>query len=83
MFSALLNTRGMIGDLLLNSAPAFDFYSCQYLRHEIQRHWPKLLKLSCLSETDLRAAYERVLVTTRFVDEELAPPKSGGGPRSW
>ena len=73
IFSALLNTNGTIGELLLRSENVLQFYSCHYLRQEIQRHWPKLLKLSRLSETDLQTAYERVLTTTHFVDEELAP----------
>lgn len=72
----MLNTRGTIGDVLLNSRTVFEFYSCHYLRVEIQRHWPKLLKLSRLTDADLQAAYERVLTTTRFVDEELAPAET-------
>lgn len=35
VFSALLNTNSIIGDLLLNSANIFEFYSCQYLWYEI------------------------------------------------
>ena len=74
IFSALLNTKGTIGDLLLHSSGVLQFYSCHYLRHEIKRHWVRLLKISRLTDADLQAAYERVLTTTHFVDEELAPP---------
>ncbi|MQY80111.1 MAG: hypothetical protein GH151_13115 [Bacteroidetes bacterium] len=31
VFSAIINTHGKIGDLLMNSDNVFDFYSCNFL----------------------------------------------------
>ena len=39
IFSGLLNTNGSIGDLIFNSEGVFQFYSCDYMRHEIDKHW--------------------------------------------
>jgi len=38
IFSALLNTNNTIGEILINSGNAFEFYSCNYMRYEIQKH---------------------------------------------
>ena len=46
VFSAILNSNGKIGDLLLNSQEIIDFYSAEYLRYEIRNHYDKLAKIS-------------------------------------
>ena len=46
VFSAILNSNGKIGDLLLNSGKYIDFYSSEYLRYEIENHDEKLSKIS-------------------------------------
>lgn len=51
-FSAILNTKSVIGDLILNSNNIFQFWSCHYLLNEIDKHWDKLLKISKLSESN-------------------------------
>lgn len=37
IFSTLLNSSSNIGDLLFNSDKHFEFYSCSYMRYEIQK----------------------------------------------
>lgn len=37
-------------DLIFNSENIFDFYSSQYMRFEIRKHWNKLKKISQLSD---------------------------------
>ena len=54
VFSALLNTKSIIGDLILNSGKIFQFQSCHYLWKEIDNHWDKLKKYSQLDDPDLR-----------------------------
>ncbi len=44
IFSCLLNTHGTIGDLIFNSDTDLDFYSNEYMRYEIHRHWEDLKK---------------------------------------
>jgi predicted nucleic acid-binding protein len=53
VFSAILNTKSTIGDLLLNSGHTFDFYSCYYLWTEINIHRDKLQKISKMTEKEL------------------------------
>lgn len=71
IFSALLNSSGTIGDLIFNSTPVFEFYSCDYMRYEIHKHWAKLLKISKLPDTDLQNAYEKLLTKIMFINEAL------------
>jgi len=42
VFSAILNSNSRIGKILLNSKGHFQFFSCNYLWIEIQRHRNKL-----------------------------------------
>lgn len=74
IFSTLLNTKGTIGDLVFNSEECFTFYSCSYMRVEIQKHWGKLLKISKLTDEELHIAYDRVMMKIRFINEELISP---------
>ena len=73
IFSALLNSNGAIGTLLFYSDPQFEFYSCAHMQTEIRRHWPKLLKISKLTDADLNRAYEQVTLKIKFIQEELIP----------
>jgi predicted nucleic acid-binding protein len=56
IFSALLNSNSTIGDILFNSDKHFEFYSCSYMRSEIQ-HWERLKTISKLSEEQLQVSY--------------------------
>jgi len=75
IFSCLLNSNGTIGDLIFNSDTVFEFYSNQYMRHEIRKHWNKLKKISKLSDAALEISYERMLHQITFINEELIPEK--------
>ncbi|MBW0178378.1 MAG: hypothetical protein KXJ59_10580 [Sediminibacterium sp.] len=69
IFSCLLNSNGTIGDLIFNSDTVFEFYSNQYMRHEIRKHWNKLKKISKLSDAALEISYERMLHQITFINE--------------
>ncbi len=73
IFSGLLNTNGAIGELLINSKNAFEFYSCSYMRFEIQKHWEKLKKVSKLSDQQLTDARFHLFSRLKFVNEDLIP----------
>lgn len=75
IFSCLVNSKGTIGDLIFNSDNIFDFYSNQYMRFEIRKHWNKLKKISKLSDEELEIAYEETLKKITFINEELIPKK--------
>jgi predicted nucleic acid-binding protein len=73
IFSTLLNSNSNIADLLFNSGETFDFYSCSYMRYEIQKHWERLKKISKLSEEQLQISYTQVLSKLNFINEEIIP----------
>lgn len=73
VFSALLNSTGSIGELLFNTTGIFQFYSCNYMRFEIEKHREKLLKISKLQPAELEEAQYQVLSTIQFINEELIP----------
>ena len=71
IFSCLLNSNGTIGDLIFNSDDVFEFYSNQYMRFEIHKHWDKLKKISKLTDVELDTAYNKMLTKLMFINEEL------------
>lgn len=73
IFSGLLNSTSTIGDLLINSKNSFEFYSCSYMRFEIQKHWGKLKKISKLSDQQLTDAQFHLFSRLKFIDEDLIP----------
>ena len=73
IFSTLLDSNSTIGDLLFNSDKHFEFYSCSYMRYEIQKHWERLKKISKLSDEQLQVSYTQVLSKLKFINEEIIP----------
>ena len=73
LFSFLLNTQGSIGDLLFNGEGIFEYYSNEYMRYEIRKHWAKLKKISKLNDSELETAYDKLLARLTFIYEELIP----------
>jgi predicted nucleic acid-binding protein len=72
-FSAILNTKSIIGDLILNSNKIFQFWSCHYLLKEINNHWDKLKKISKLNDDDLLESQRLVYNNIHFISEEQIP----------
>jgi predicted nucleic acid-binding protein len=75
IFSCLLNSQRTIGDLIFNFQNIFEFYSNQYMRFEIRKHWNKLKKISKLTDLELEMAYDKMLAKLTFINEELIPKK--------
>ncbi|RRB04377.1 PIN domain-containing protein [Larkinella rosea] len=73
IFSCLLNTQGTIGDLIFNSHDLFEFYSSDYMRFEIRKHWTKIKKISKLTDLQLDTSYDKLLAKLTFINEELIP----------
>ena len=76
IFSTLLNTNSIIGDLIFNSHKTFQFYSCKYMLTEIEHHWNKLKRLSKLSEEQLNLARINTVSKIIFINEELIPKET-------
>ncbi len=73
VFSAILNANNRIGKVLLNAKEHFQFFTCNYLQVEIQRHRSKLLKITKLSEEQLSELEKLVTQKITFIDERLIP----------
>ena len=73
VFSAILNSSSRIGKILLSSKEHFQFYTCDYLRAEIQRHRNRLLKLTKLADNELTELEGLVTSKIIFIDERLLP----------
>jgi len=72
-FSAILNSKSIIGDLIINSNNIFQFQSCHYLWAEIDKHWDKLKKISKLGDNDLLESQRIVYKNINFIDEGQIP----------
>ena len=75
VFSAILNTKSIIGDIILNSNKVFQFWSCHYLLGEINRHWDKLERISKLKSNELLDSQRLIYKNINFIDEGQIPKK--------
>ena len=75
VFSAMLNSSGKIGKILLHSKAHFQFYSCDFLKIELLKHRAKLLKLTKLSIMELSELEHLVTANIAFINESLIPAK--------
>ena len=73
IFSAVLNSSGKIGDLLLTSDDVFQFYTCDYLRDELAEHHDKLKRISKLSDKEITFSKELIFKNIHFINEYLIP----------
>ena len=67
VFSGILNTNGKIGDLLINSKTYFDFIAPDFLRTEIRKHYPKLVKISSLTVNQIQEAEFQLYKDISFI----------------
>ncbi len=70
VFSGILNTNGKIGDLLINSKQYFTFIAPDFLRNEIRKHYPKLMKISDMTLEQIQEAEFQVYKDIVFISEE-------------
>ena len=70
VFSGILNTKGKIGDILINSHGLIDFIAPDFLRTEIRKHYSKLSKISGLSADDVFESEFQICKDISFISEE-------------
>lgn len=51
----------------------FQFYSCNYLKYEIQKNWDKILKISKSSPVELFDSQFEIFNKIHFINEEIIP----------
>ncbi len=70
VFSGILNSNGIIGDLLINSQKHFDFIAPHFLRAEIYKHYSRLSKISGMTIEQVREAEFQICKDITFISEE-------------
>ena len=75
VFSAILNIDSNIAQLLLNSGDKFQFYSCEFLRHEINTHKNKILKITRYSERNFLDIEYLVTKNITFINHYVIDSK--------
>jgi len=71
VFSALINTNSHIGDMLFNSSSDIEFYTCDLLKEEIERHHPKLQSLSRITPEKLKVSQDLLFSQLEFISYDL------------
>ncbi len=76
VFSALLNSSGNIAKILLNTNKSVEFYSCDFLKDELNLHHKKIQKYTKLSVSQVNELIDLVCSKIIFIDERLLPTSS-------
>ncbi|CAN5859668.1 hypothetical protein BH24BAC1_BH24BAC1_40990 [soil metagenome] len=76
VFSAILNSSGNIGKLLIHPKKHFQYYSCYFLKEEIREHQGKLLQLTKLTEKELLELIDLTTQHIKFLNEAVIPEKT-------
>ena len=73
VFSAILNSTGKIGDVLLEPNGIIKFYSTDLLLLELENHKDKLIKLSKEKANNIEKIISIIIKRIKFIDLELIP----------
>ncbi len=70
VFSAILNSKSKIGDLIFNSKNIFEFFAPKYLKSEIEDHYLKIIKISNLTFSQIKQAEFLIYKEISFISED-------------
>ena len=68
VFSAIINDKGKIGELLLNKPAGITFLSPIFLLDELQKHAEKILKITKYNKDEFEQIKSFVLRNIEFID---------------
>jgi predicted nucleic acid-binding protein len=71
VFSAIMNTQGKLGQIIINGSRFFQFYSIALLKDELNNHKNKILRYSGYSEEQYEQILKIILGKIRFVEDIL------------
>lgn len=71
VFSAILNTKSKIGQLIINGSRHFDFYTIGLLKSEIIEHKDKILLLTGFTSTQFDITYQFIISKINFIEDIL------------
>ncbi len=70
VFSAILNSNGLIGELLFNSEDQFEFYSSEFVFYELEKYKTKLQSLTKMSGEKIDVSINQVLKNIDLISSE-------------
>ena len=70
VFSAILNSNGLIGELLFNSEDQFEFYSSEFINNELTKYKTKLQAITKMSEEKINTSIHQVLKNIDLISSE-------------
>ncbi|MEQ8474012.1 MAG: PIN domain-containing protein [Marinoscillum sp.] len=70
VFSAILNSNGLIGELLFNSEDQFEFYSSEFIIYELAKYKTKLQSLTKMSEEKIDLSIHQTLKNINLISPE-------------
>lgn len=73
VFSAIMNTQGKLGQILILGSRFFQFYSLGLLKEELDNHKKRILGHTAYSEQQYEQILKILLGKICFVDEILIP----------
>ncbi len=76
VFSAILNSRGKIGELLLNKPAEVQYLSPHFLLEELTNHSEKIIALTNFSKIEYEEVKAYVIQHIEFVDSSKISSKS-------
>ncbi len=76
VFSAILNPKSNIGDLLLNYQSKVNFYAPEFLLSEIEKYSEKIEKISKQTAQEIIISKILVLSSVTFISEDLILDKN-------
>jgi len=74
-FSAMLNTKSNIGQLITDGSTYFSFYSVSILKTELHNHKAKMCKIAGYSEQEWTELFYLITSKLKFIDEILISDK--------
>lgn len=70
VFSSILNSNGLIGELLFNTGSQFDFYSPEFMIYELEKYKSKLKKHTNMQLGDIEISIQQVLKRIDLISPE-------------
>ena len=78
VFSAMLNTKSNIGQLLTDGSTYFSYYSVSLLKTELHNHKKKMCKIAGYTEQEWEELFYLITSKIKFIDEILISDKDFG-----
>ncbi len=70
VFSAILNSKSKIADILINSKGKHKFIAPEFLRHEIKSHYSEISKISKYTYAEIEELEFQICREIDFISEE-------------